>query len=198
MGDIDLPFLTTTIQYKALFSRRAFFLAITTFCYNKIFTERNTMQGLVKLYKDGELLFEKHNQIQDGSKVIEANLMAGNTEFRPSALYIEFQNSGTPEAPAFTTAEGLEYYTSLPSGKDYLVIPLVIKPEVCDNTVTFSAVITGGTGAKNGLVCGSSTKAYGAALVSEQAGEIYARMYFDEPITLTDDVQFYLPWTITF
>lgn len=156
------------------------------------------MHGLVKLYKDGELLFEKHNQIQDGSKVIEANLMAGNTEFRPSALYIEFQNSGDPEPPAFTSDEGIEYYTSLPATKDYLVIPLVIKPEVADNTVTFSAVITGGTGVKNGLVCGSSTKAYGAALVSEQAGEVYSRIYFDTPITLTENVQYYLPWTISF
>ena len=156
------------------------------------------MHGLVQLYKDGKLLFEKRNQIQDGSKIIEANLLAGNTNFKPSAIYIEFQNSGTPEAPAFTASEGIEYYTGLPSGKDYLVIPLVIKPEVSENTVTFSAFITGGTGVKNGLVCGSSTKAYGAALVSEQAGEVYARMYFDEPITLTDDVQYYLPWTITF
>lgn len=156
------------------------------------------MHGTVQLYKDGKLLFEKHNQIQDGSKVIEANLLAGNTDFKPSAIYIEFQNSGIPEVPVFTTADGIEYYTSLPSGKDYLVIPLVIKPEVSENTVTFSAVIVGGTGVKNGLVCGSSTKAYGAALVSERAGEVYARIYFDEPITLTDDVQYYLPWTIHF
>lgn len=156
------------------------------------------MTGTVKLYKDGQLLFSKHNQIQDGSKVILCNLLAGNTNYKPDTLYIEFQNSSdTPEIPVYTTDAGVEYYSNLDSPKDYLKVPIVIKPSVEDNSVTFSAVVAAGTG-EHGLVCGSTTQAYGAALVSESAGQVYARMYFDTPITLTTATQYYLPWTINF
>ena len=156
------------------------------------------MTGQVSLYKDGQLLFTKHNQIQDGSKTILCNLLAGNSEFRPDTLYVEFQNSSdTPDVPVFTTDEGVEYYTNLESPKDYLKVPIVIKPSVDDNSITFSAVIAAGTG-EHGLDCGSNTQAYGAALVSESTGQVYARMYFATPVALTTATQYYFPWTISF
>lgn len=37
-----------------------------------------------------------------------------------------------------------------------------------------------------------------AARWIKQAGEVYSRIYFDTPITLTENVQYYLPWTISF
>lgn len=157
------------------------------------------MTGQVSLYKDGQLLFTQHNQIQDGSKTILCNLLAGNTEFRPDTLYVEFQNSAdTPTTPVYTTDEGVEYYNNLSSPKDYLKVPIVIKPSVSEDSVTFSAVIAAGTGAKNGLTCGSTTQAYGVALVSESTKQVYARMYFTTPVALTTSTQYYFPWTISF
>jgi hypothetical protein len=92
-------------------------------------------------------LFSKENQIQYAWGVVATQALAlGNANFRINAMYIEFANvasPGTPVSiPTFPRSDNLNYYQSLPAGRDYLRVPLLSSPQLSVGS-GYSAYFTG-------------------------------------------------------
>lgn len=172
-------------------------------------------------------LLARKNQIQHGWGAVAARCMAaGDTTYRVSHMYVEFENVSSPEdaitAPAFSAAESSEYYLGLAGSavRDYLRVPLLPVQEITaapgfddvfpageGNKVTFYAQTTGSAG-QNGKTFSDSvnSKVFGMALVAAPVpGDssrdiVVARTYFDtaEQVLKTASSQISLTWNLVF
>lgn len=122
--------------------------------------------------------------LTDKYTTVIANLLAGNQEYIPNYLYVEFTNS-TVSIPEDQTSSS--YYNSLADPIGYLRIPITIKPTVSrDNKVTYTVLATMDTSV-NGVTFGNDSVIYGVALVAapdptDPAEDIViAREYFTDP-----------------
>lgn len=119
-----------------------------------------------------------HNKTMDGAALAVARLFAGYANHMPTHIYFEFENLSTPEAsptpPAFTKAEGVEYYTGLEfsASKDFLRVPLIAgvpyQNNEGDHVVSFYAVTPGNNAGFWGKPFSevSNSAVFGGALVA--------------------------------
>ncbi len=191
-------------------------------------------RGLYSVYSVDERtglwrpIYEKRpNQIQyDWAKVATQCIARGNSKYRISAVYAEFQNVASPGdpgiPPAYDRDEGVEYYTGLSGTYDYLRLPLLTEPSLSvesgyedhftgegddNNAVTFFAQ-TSGTVGVNGLPFGvaSNSLVIGIALVAvpvpadRTRDVVFGRAYFDtaEQVPKTASHQVGVSWTQVF
>ena len=90
--------------------------------------------------KDGNLvrMVYKKNQIMNGASLVTAKLWGGYANFKPAAMYFEFQNladpGDTPVYPTFEADAGIEYYIGLQYApdRDFLRVPVLIGPGIAD------------------------------------------------------------------
>lgn len=107
---------------------------------------------------------------------IQAKLLAGESEYRPNYIFVEFVNidntsNSIPQIPQTTvTADDTidYYYSNMGEGRDYIAIPITIRPYSDDPTgnnkaaVYYSVVTSGITQGVNGtefssdksIICG--------------------------------------------
>lgn len=120
-------------------------------------------------------VIELRNLIVYSGADILAQLLAGNNQFKPGAMYMEFKNTGgTPVTPpSYNRTNGTLYYQTLPSDVDILRIPLIVTPAISKssdnyqgNQVTFFGTTQGVAGLKHGLAFNTNSVVYGAALVA--------------------------------
>lgn len=124
-------------------------------------------------------------------------LLAGHSEFKIGAMYMEFMNLADPDdpitPPAFDRSGGSEYYASLATSPnvDYLRVPIVLNPlnsasgpNYVANRATFFAISEGVVGVNGKEFSAAANSAvYGAALVStpdfgdQSKDVIYSRDY---------------------
>lgn len=130
--------------------------------------------------KTGELrrMVSQRNIIPYQGADILARILSGDTDYKPGAMFFEFENTaGTPTPPSPTRDEDISYYLNdlpLTSNRDYLRIPLVVSPSLtasssdyAGNQVTFFA-LTAGTSGIHGETFDSAanSKVYGVALAA--------------------------------
>jgi hypothetical protein len=130
--------------------------------------------------KTGEIrrMVSQKNIIPYQGADILARLLAGDNDYKPGAMFFEYENTaGTPTPPSPTRAEDISYYLNdlpLTSNRDYLRIPLVVSPSLtasgsdyAGNQVTFFA-LTSGTSGEHGepFGAGDDSKVYGVALAA--------------------------------
>lgn len=121
------------------------------------------------------------NQIQYDWGLIAANALGiGDTSYRISAMYIEFENVASPgdpvSIPAFGRDEGTEYYDNLQSSgsRDFLRVPLIQQPLIGAagasdefTKMTFFSLSQGTEGVHGKTFSdGVNSKVFGAALVA--------------------------------
>jgi hypothetical protein len=162
-----------------------------------------TVEGIVSLHhvlENGQWVkaSESSNQIQWSWGEIACYLFGdGNSDYKISAMYIEFENTALiPSTPSYTRSEGVEYYEnlSLSGTKDFLRVPLLAAPtkelaagysNINFNQLTFLAQTSGTTGVHGKTFSDSvSSKVYGLALVAAPVwGDrtqdlVFARKYY--------------------
>lgn len=130
--------------------------------------------------KTGEIrmMVSQKNIIPYQGADILARLLAGDIDYKPAAMFFEYENTaGTPTPPAPTRDEDISYYLSdlpLTPNRDYLRIPLVVAPaltassaDYAGNQVTFFALTSGTTGIHGeAFDSTSNSKVYGVALAA--------------------------------
>jgi len=143
-----------------------------------------------KVYKE---VFSKNLVLYGGADIL-AKLLAGNSNYAISGLYIEYDNAGgTPTPPAFDRSADKSYYDGLISdpNRDYLRVSLAAAPlftasssDYDFNRLTFLGISDGTVGV-HGKVFSSAANStvFGAALYcavdpSDSSQDlIYARTY---------------------
>lgn len=123
---------------------------------------------------------------QDYNKVV-AQLLAGNSDYTPKYLYLEFANTENEVSIPEYTELGREYYDRmLPDGAGYLRVPITITPTVtADGRVVYTVLVTS-TESVNGVSFSATDKSkiYGVALVAAPVRDdptqdvVFAREYF--------------------
>ena len=145
--------------------------------------KRNT-QTLVRLFsfdlqtKRIHKLVENSNLVLYSGADILARLLSANNPVPVNTMYLEFKNLAHPEdpitPPSFDRSADLSYYTGLPSGSDFLRIPLYVAPTLSasapqykNNQITFFGISEGLSGF-NGTPFNPSANStvFGAALVA--------------------------------
>ncbi len=167
------------------------------------------------------------NQIQfDWARIALQAIGKGQSKYRISTIYVEFQNVASPgdpgSVPAYDRDEGVEYYTGLAGDRDYLRLPLLSEPVLSVSaagtpyfegegddfdTMTFFAQTSGALGV-NGLEFSSSANslAVGIALVATPVPAdrtrdvVFGRAYFalDEQVPKEASHQIAVSWEQTF
>lgn len=138
---------------------------------------------------------------KDYNKIV-AQLLAGNSEYTPKFLYLEFANSETEVSVPEDTELGREYYDSmLPEGAGYLRIPITITPTVdpVNSRIVYTVLVTT-TESVNGIRFSSAdhSRIYGVALAAAPVLDdptqdvIFAREYFNgtKQLTMVDNQTF--------
>jgi hypothetical protein len=142
---------------------------------------------------------------------IIARLLAGQTQYRPAAMYFEFTNTGAG-APTPLQDEGYSYYAGLAGSGDYdyLRVPIDISPtleaegdDYLANKLTFAALTAGSTGVHGSTFSHVASQVIGVALVATPTDDaaddiVYARRYFDTAITKVSGQQIGVTWPLTF
>lgn len=92
---------------------------------------------------------------------IQANLLAGNSNYTPNYIFVEFSNvaniGDNISLPEVSEDDTIDYYYNLGSGIDYLEIPITLKPYTAEPTgdskaeVYYSVVTSGMTNGVKGL-----------------------------------------------
>lgn len=137
------------------------------------------------------------NLILYGGADVLAKLLAGNSEYKINAMYLEFINLPDPTdpvtPPSFDRTGGRDYYDGLVSSldTDFIRVPLSSIPllqattsDYSNNQATFFALSSGSVGFHGRTFSSASNSAvYGAALVVTPGGSdqtediVYARVY---------------------
>jgi len=95
--------------------------------------------GLVRVNDKGlwRPVARKRNQIQvEYATILIQAAFQGNSNYRISAMYLEFENVDSPEdavtAPSYSKYDGIEYYAALADSpnRDFLRIPFVNAPKM--------------------------------------------------------------------
>lgn len=174
---------------------------------------RTNITGTISVYTlkpDGtkELLFTKHNQIQDDYAKILPLLIAGNPDGKINTLYLEYENVPSPTDTVTTTPFSTDvlasYFTNLTGNIDFIRHRLVMDPIPSDGSVIFNAIIGTGTGFHN-LPFGTSgvnSRIYSMALVAAKSDDqtqdlVFARAHWDTQKVKTDE-QIFITWEINF
>lgn len=170
---------------------------------------------------------KRRNQIQyDWARIALQCIGKGQSKYKISTIYVEFQNVAGPGDPAsfpdFDRDEGVEYYTGLAGDRDYLRLPLLSEPALSVapdatnffsgegddfDTMTFFAQTAGALGV-NGLEfsSGANSVAVGIALVATPVPAdrtrdvVFGRAYFalDEQVPKEASHQIAVSWEQTF
>lgn len=131
--------------------------------------------------------FQEHNLVlYEGSNILGL-LLAGNSEYSITTMYMEYENNASPPA-AISPArdDDVSYFTGLIAPKDFLRVPLINNPKLSgsdlnfsSNTCLFAAVSSGVTGV-NGVDFSSaaSSKVVGGALVATPTGSVSGDVIF--------------------
>ena len=140
---------------------------------------------------------EKRNTILFEGADILALLIAGQSDYNVSAMYIEYENLASPgdpiTPPTFDRSGGVAYYNGLGASPtiDFLRVPITVSPAFStsgtdyeNNIVTFFGVTEGTVGFHGKTFSPSSNSAvFGAALVAapdlqdQSQDKVYARTY---------------------
>lgn len=102
-------------------------------------------------------------------KEIVSNLLAGNSNYTPNYVYLEFENTSSEVSTPSDETSGKSYYDDLGSTKGYLRIPIVITPAVKNDRIMYTVLVTS-TESETDLPFvtddSPSSRIYGIALVS--------------------------------
>jgi hypothetical protein len=154
------------------------------------------------------------------------SLAQGDTDYKLTTMYMEFENVGAPSTlatvPVIGRSEQLEYYDALGVSKDFLRVSLVSTPSISiaagfesffeageGNVATFFAQSAGSVGILGRTFSDSvNSKVYGSALVATPGGTdrtediIFARSYYDGTIVpqqlKAPNTQIGISWTVPF
>lgn len=156
----------------------------------------------------------------EGADVL-GKILVGKTEFIPNAVYVEFQNGGSPTPPALTRADGRSYYAGLEvsgpvADRSYMRLPLLVTPQLAtsdadkyqSNVTRWMFMTEGGTQDVTETLTfssGAGSIVYGFALVAapDFLGDrsrdlVFARFYPDTPIEKTAGVEIQARWNYSF
>lgn len=145
-----------------------------------------------------------------------ARLLSGLEAYRPSHMYLEFQNGTAPEV-IVTAEEGRSYYAGLetsgpPSDWDYLRVPIRGVSELSSsdvalyaaNVVRFVAQSSGTAGVSGvPFSAAAGSRIFSAALVVAPVPDdrtqdlVFARTVFAEAVEKPDPGEFLLAWPYT-
>ncbi len=157
-----------------------------------------TKDGKPDLDKPKRLLMMPNTVLFSGADIM-ARVVSGDSEFKISAMYFEYENLAVPSdpivAPAFDRSGGLAYYQGLSNPKDYLRVPIDIGVSLMssdaalydNNQATFFA-LTGGTVGVNGrpFTAAANSTVYGVALAATPVladptqDVVFSRAYFPD------------------
>lgn len=182
---------------------------------NKIFSGRVLLSYVddPRVITPGDPRWNKNMLVESAGDII-ANLVSGQQngkQYKIAGLYIEFENNGgaavsVPAEEAIDRAEGLEYYTGLTGGRDYLRVPVIAV--TVDGRVTTIYAQTQGAVGMNGEAFNDvqQSRVYGVAAVAfpqfsdDSQDLIYARSYFQPANQLikTASSQIGITWEHTY
>ena len=97
-----------------------------------------------------------------------ANLLAGNKEYTPNYLYLEFKNTeSVVSEPDLSDISGKEYYDTLSGDTSYLRVPITLKPVIDGSTITYTTLVSSTTSANPNIEFSADnhSRIYGVALV---------------------------------
>lgn len=107
---------------------------------------QTNISGRVKLYDDhqnpDEVSFVSNGILYSWGQIVANLLASGNTNYRLSKMYVEYENKTNPEdaivVPSFSRSIGLNYFASLSADpkKDYFIADVLMNSitSVSDNT----------------------------------------------------------------
>ena len=136
---------------------------------------------VTSFYQDGGREIElsvQENLVLFSAADINAQLLAGNVEFKVSGMYFEFINGLSPgsqsiPSPVFDRTRSISYYTSLLDPQGYSRVPIVANPKLSStlatfqsNRVTFVAVTDGTSEPSGAALIADDSIFYSVALVS--------------------------------
>ena len=155
--------------------------------------------------------------IVDTAYDIQAHLLSGDGEYAPNYIFVEYknvQNLGEIVQDESLATDTIEHYSNLrtyDSDRDYLAIPITIKPRIVEPTgdshtaIEYSVVTSGITHGVNGLPFSSENNSviYSLGLVTRiynrnsDTDILFARTSFEpekQMIKTTSDM--YITWTV--
>jgi len=112
---------------------------------------------------------------------IQAKLLAGESQYTPNYIFVEYMNvkkiGDTIPLTTVTPEDTADYYYSLGADKDYLAIPITLKPYIAEPTgdnkaaIYYSVVTSGFTEGTKGLKFSldKNSTIYGLGLVTRLA-----------------------------
>lgn len=150
-----------------------------------------------------------HNLTMLAAGDILAKLLGGE-DYQISHMYFEFTNGAVPVVTP-TVDAGVSYYTGLDGvNKDYIRTALSAGADYSASSVSYNFNIarffgiTAGTAGEQGLAFSqsSSSKVYGAALVTSPTGDIaddivFARIYFSTAVNKLDGSSVGVRWSVS-
>ena len=162
--------------------------------------------------KEVKKVIQRSNLVLYGGADILALLIAGNSNYKLNAMYIEFQNTGgvPVSPPSFNRSGGRLYYDGL-TGADYLRVPILTSPALSkssayyeNNQAAFFAMTEGVAGV-HGTPFNTTSEVYGAALVAtpdvgDQSRDIVFSRVYTEIGSIQKEVghEIGVTWTIRF
>lgn len=136
----------------------------------------NRIEGILSLFyvfgNTWELIRKVHNEVLYSGADLMANAIVGAPKMHIAGMYMEYDNSGSPSAPAVDRTRTPAFYEALISPQGYARVPLTAMPgyapsdpEYAGNIVTVQAQTDGTVENGPGFV-DNTTQIYSAALVS--------------------------------
>lgn len=136
--------------------------------------------------------------------------LLGGEDYALSHMYFEFTNGSVPVVTPVNTA-GVSYYTGLDGvNKDYIRTAISAGADYSASSASYNFNIarffgiTSGTTGEKGLTFSqsSSSKVYGAALVTSPTGDIsddivFARIYFSTAVNKLDGSSVGVRWSVS-
>jgi hypothetical protein len=172
------------------------------------------------IYDEDTLLFKKieeiHNLVVFSGADIIAKAITGDTAYRLSTLYFEFDNVTLSPPPSYLTDRTADrsYYDFSAGTRDFLRVPLSGAPAMAASTVDYDGNqltffgMTSGSGQLGGAGTANYTNGVssviGVGLLASptplvQANDVlFARTYLTVPIQKEANKQVAISWDITF
>jgi hypothetical protein len=148
-------------------------------------------RGHVRIWNEAGLVVTGHNDVVYSGGDILAHLAAGDSQYRISHFYFEYENTaGAPVAGTVSRSDTAASRQGVSAPYDLIRAPLVATPILTpsdvnhlSNQATFYALTTASVGAVNGLpfTSGADSKIYAMCMVAAPGGSdrlqdrLYAR-----------------------
>lgn len=168
-------------------------------------------RGFIRCSNDAGLVVVSHNDVVYQGGDILAKLAAGNSNYKISHMYFEYQNTaGSVTAGTVSRADTAASRQGVSSPYDLIRAPLVAVPNLTAadgnhafNQATFYALTTATTGLLHGLSfsAGANSKIYAMCLVAAPGGSdqlqdlLYARAILSSPLPVSGSGQVSGAWT---